>query len=1075
MNSVFKKVTTQGLWIVIAALLINFWVSYRNLEQLSDNQQRLVHSQLVSGALSGLLLTLKDLEASQRAYLITGNESALQPFDRGLKDLDARIVQLRTLTQNDALQREGLAILQERIGVRTGALQQTLKARRDNGFEAAAALVASERGKRAMDAVSEQVASMRATEDSRLQPLGETARMDFRTALISNSIATLIGLGLAWAVWWWVRREMAARGHLASIVESSGDAIASFDFNGRIQSWNASAARLFGYEADEVIGRDGRILVPDDRIGEVQDVVTALAAGKSLPSRRTERRHKDGSIVEVLLTASPLTGSDGRPAGISAIAHDLGEYRRAERALLDSRSQLRLIIDTAPVFIVDCDSQVRYRLVNKAYAQRYGMAPAAFVGKHVWDVLGQTAYAALRPYIEQALTGVPIEFEVRVPYDDLGERMLQAHCVPKPDSAGGFDGFVAVIEDVSERHAGRRIAAELAAIVESSEDAIIGKDLNGRITSWNPAASRLFGYRNSEMIGQSITRLIPPELADQEEEILGQLRKGQRVDRFEAQRVAKDGRRLDLAITISPIRDEHGHVVGASKFAHDIGARKRSEAAQQIRQQRLEIATAAAALGVYEWDIAADEAHWENARMYEIFGRAIAEGPLSRSEFLDSVVHPDDQETVRRVLFDDIRPGPLFQLACRIRRQRDGAWRWIEFVGRGLADADGGARRLTGVLADITERRQLEIALREGDRRKDEFLAMLAHELRNPLAPLKNAAELMRLAHADNPELTQIQSLIDRQVRHLSHLLDDLLDASRINQGKITLAREPLELKVLLVHALESTRPFTDARNHHVALVFPPQPLWIEADAVRLTQVICNLVNNAAKFTDPGGRIQVIAEPAGRQVVIRVIDNGQGIEADLLPHIFELFIQGQRAPDRSQGGLGIGLSLARKLTVLHGGDLSASSGGPGCGCEFVVRLPLIDPPAQPETSGIRAPAAPVRRRVLVVDDNVDAAQSLSVLLTIAGHQAQAVYDGLAALSLAETFKPECVVLDIGLPQMDGYEVARRLRQMSQTRDATLIVLSGYGRAEDRRRSEAAGIDHHLVKPVNLEVLEALIQ
>jgi signal transduction histidine kinase len=388
-------------------------------------------------------------------------------------------------------------------------------------------------------------------------------------------------------------------------------------------------------------------------------------------------------------------------------------------------------------------------------------------------------------------------------------------------------------------------------------------------------------------------------------------------------------------------------------------------------------------------------------------------------------------------------------------------------------DAGGTIRRLVVSAVAAPTRSSGGHDTGANDGRTDEFLAMLAHELRNPLAPLRHAASLLRLTDEGNARRTAISELVDRQVRHMSRLVDSLLDASRIAQGKITLEVEPVELVGLVTEVLESTRAATEARGQQVVLSTPEAEVWTRGDAVRLTQIVENLVGNAVKFTDPKGTIRVSLRAEPQNAVLSVADDGQGIDPELLPRVFDLFTQGPRSLDRTQGGLGIGLSLARNLTALHGGTITAVSGGFGRGSEFIVSLPRCIREVEETAPAVKAPSS-ASRRVLVVDDNVDAAESLAELLAIRGHRAVASTEPRAAIELAGKFAPEVVLLDIGLPEIDGYQVARTLRQMPATRNALVIAVTGYGQPEDRRASAAAGFDHHLVKPVGLQQLEELI-
>jgi signal transduction histidine kinase/ActR/RegA family two-component response regulator len=371
--------------------------------------------------------------------------------------------------------------------------------------------------------------------------------------------------------------------------------------------------------------------------------------------------------------------------------------------------------------------------------------------------------------------------------------------------------------------------------------------------------------------------------------------------------------------------------------------------------------------------------------------------------------------------------------------------------------------------------RQQAQVLREVDRRKSEFLATLGHELRNPLAPLWHAVKLQELQTTTDPTSLQVRDIVRRQVQQLARLADDLLDISRIAQGKVELRKEPVHLATIVAQAAQTSGPHLKARHHTFDVLVSPDPLWIDADPARVVQIIVNLLNNAAKYTEPGGRVWLTVERDGNEAVIRVRDTGMGIPPEMLPHVFELFTQGEWSSDHSQGGMGIGLALVRRLVELHGGTISAHSAGLGEGAEFVVRLPAIAAPAGSRGQPDAAPNPPngvaaAGLRILIVDDNVDAAESLGMLLVAEGHQPRVAHDGPSALKAAQEFRPDVVVLDIGLPRMDGYEVARRLRAQPEMAEALLIALTGYGQDDDRRRCQEAGFNVHLVKPADLDVL-----
>jgi signal transduction histidine kinase/ActR/RegA family two-component response regulator len=387
--------------------------------------------------------------------------------------------------------------------------------------------------------------------------------------------------------------------------------------------------------------------------------------------------------------------------------------------------------------------------------------------------------------------------------------------------------------------------------------------------------------------------------------------------------------------------------------------------------------------------------------------------------------------------------------------------------------------RLYGSLQrEIARSRAAEESLQAESRRKDEFLAMLSHELRNPLAPIRTAVEVIRRVAPPDPTLTMAREAVDRQVGHLVRLVEELLDVSRISEGRITLKKEQVELGKVIAHSVETARPLIESRRQYLAVRLPPAPVWVFGDAVRLSQVLANLLNNAAKYTPEGGHIDVSAAAREGEAVIAVKDDGEGIDAQLLPRVFDLFVQGQRSLDRSQGGLGVGLTLVKRLAELHQGRVEAESAGAGRGSTFRIYLPCltsITQRAEKVSSIDQGRKSPAGRRVLVVDDNADAAETVAAYLRLEGHETKVVTEGTEVLGSARVFEPQVVVLDIGLPGLDGYQIARQLRADSGTRGALLIAVTGYGREEDRSRAAEAGFDCHFVKPADPVEIQAAIE
>jgi PAS domain S-box-containing protein len=613
-------------------------------------------------------------------------------------------------------------------------------------------------------------------------------------------------------------------------------------------------------------------------------------------------------------------------------------------------------------------------------------------------------------------------------------------------------------------------AAFLAAIVDSSDDAIVGKTLDGVIRSWNRGAERIFGYRANEAVGRSITLIIPPDRLDEEKEILARLARGESIEHYETVRMAKGGRRVDVSLTVSPVRDAAGRIVGASKVARDVGARKQAELARRESEERFR----ALADNIAQLAWMADPGGritWYNRRWFDYTGTTPEE--MDGAGWWE-ILHPDHVARVRDRLLRSVATGQVWEDTFPLRGA-DGGYRWFLSRAVPIHGETGTVERWFGTHTDITERMEMEEALRQADRRKDEFLATLAHELRNPLAPIRTGIELLRQAGGDARLTARVQATLERQTAQLVRLVDDLLDVSRITSGKMDLQREDVELAGLVRSALEASAPQIDAKEQELVVALPEAPVWLDADPVRLSQVLANLLNNAAKYSPRRGRIELSAEVGDGEVTIEVADSGPGIPAPLRERIFDMFVQLPGDDGHFRSGLGIGLTLVKSLVEMHGGSVRAADRPGSTGSAFVVRLPrLARPPSTPEErpAGRAATAGPPLR-VLVVDDNLDAADTLRALLAARGHQVRAVYDGETALAAAAEIQPQLVLLDLGMPGLDGYETAQRLRHAHAT-PPVLVAVTGWGQRADRRRVRAAGFDHHLVKPADLGALQAIL-
>jgi PAS domain S-box-containing protein len=511
--------------------------------------------------------------------------------------------------------------------------------------------------------------------------------------------------------------------------------------------------------------------------------------------------------------------------------------------------------------------------------------------------------------------------------------------------------------------------------------------------------------------------------------------------------------------------------------AHLQMARMRREASESLRQgeERLRMALTAARMVAWQFDPSTGNVVVsDNAA--EVFGLSPG-STLKHSHQRFALVHPDDVERHGATVMKAVKECGSYLSQFRMIRPDNKAVIWLEERGHAVSEAPGKATRLIGVVMDITDRKLAEDALKEADARKNEFMAILAHELRNPLAPIRNAVQILRLG-GDGQAVEAASEMMERQVGQMVRLVDDLLDVSRISRGKIELRKGRIELASAVNHAVEAASSLVHSMEHDLNVTLPPKPIFLNADPTRLAQVVGNLLNNACKFTDKGGRIWLTVEREGEQAIIRVRDTGIGIAADQHPRIFDMFMQVDTTLERSVSGLGIGLTLVKSLVEMHGGTVEVQSAGVGQGSEFVVRLPIMAEPARmspPEpTSSEPTPTRPKGRIVLVVDDNRDSAQSLAMLLKLMRNETHTAYDGVEAVEAAATFKPDMVLLDIGLPKLNGYEACRRIRAQPWGKDMVLIALTGWGQEDDRRRSKEVGFDGHLVKPVDLDALTKLL-
>ena len=867
---------------------------------------------------------------------------------------------------------------------------------------------------------------------------------------------------------------------LISFVESDGAP-------GRVASPSFTAppgARLEAFLPDAAV--HGGLSLQEQREMEDELTQTRHHLQQAVQELETANEELQATNEELIAANEELQSTNEELHSVNEEMYTVNaEYQRKNNELQELNNDIEHLLNGTDVATMFLDRQLCIRKFTPRIAETFRVIPQD-VGRPLRTFTHDLTHPTLIADVERVLSeGITIETQTW----DKRQRCLFLRILPyrarsreRSDSSSASgerslspDGVVLTLTDISALEHARARLAQLSAIVESSDDAIVGKTLDGIITTWNGGAVRLYGYTADEAIGRHASFLYPPGHKEEIDTILRQLRSGRAVDRIETQRMRKDGSLVDILVTFSPIFDASSTIVGISGISRDITQLVRARQAIADREERIRLLLDSTAEAIYGIDLSG-VCIFCNAACARLLGYqspAMLVGkqmhPLIHHTRPDGSPYPAEQSPI----FDAMRRREGSHVEDEVIWRADGTSFPAEYWSHSILRGNEVIGAVVTFL-DVTERRRAERDLQEGVRRREQFLAMLSHELRNPLAAILSATRLLDSAAWADRASREAAQVVTRQANHMSRLLDDLLDVARITRGHITLRTEPVDLRDAARSAIEALGPFLAEHDTELTADIADEPLFVIGDMARLQQIQANLLSNASKYSPRGSNVCFELRRSGGEAMIRVTDQGRGIEADVLPHIFDLFVQGHQTLARSEGGLGIGLTLLKSLVELHRGRVDACSDGPNRGSVFTVWLPL----APPDT--LAAGPADQRshqavRTVVIVEDQPDARHMLQILLETDGLRVFTAANGMEGVERIEHERPDLALVDLGLPVMSGYELARRIRQNPENARTRLVALSGYGQDSDIQASLEAGFDEHLTKPPDPARLDALVK
>lgn len=906
------------------------------------------------------------------------------------------------------------------------------------------------------------------------------------------------------------RRELE---QLRLLVDGTKEyAIFMLDPQGRVATWNSGAERIKGYRARDIIGQHfSKFYTKDDIQRGWPDYELKVAQQEGRFEDEGWRLRQDGVRFWANVVITALRDGTGKLLGYSKITRDLTERKNTEenarrlvaettaRRVAEENSRLievqreRLHVTLASIgdAVICTDAQGRIDFLNPVAQELVGWTEAEAVHQPLADVFHivneETRLPVENPAMRSLREGriVGLANHTILISRDGTERPIDDSAAPIRTKDGTLLGCVLVFRDVSQRRADEKAIHDseqrYRLVGEAANDAIWDWDLLTNQVVWSEGLQRVFGYQEADVDASANWWLenIHPEDRERISTDIHAAIDGDRDLWQNEYRYRRANGSYAIVFDKGRILRQANRPVRMVGSMLDITERQLAEAALKIAEDRFDFVRKSSGVGFWYCDLPFDVLQWDE--QVKLHFHLPKDTQVTIDTFYN-YIHPADREPTRVAIERSIQERTSYDVVYRTVDPANGAQKSIRAIGRTVYNEQGQPIQFDGVTVDVTEQerveaelRQVAAALSDAAHRKDEFLATLAHELRNPLAPILNALQIMRLS-TDPQFHVHAQNMMDRQLSQLIRLVDDLMDISRITRGKVELRKEHVPLAAVIQSAVETSRPVIEQMEQSLDVALPPAAVVVDVDPTRLAQVFANLLNNAAKYSDRGGHIALTVEVEASQVAVSIRDSGIGIDPDQQKRIFELFAQVERSLERAQGGLGIGLTLVKRLVEMHAGTIEVKSEGAGRGSEFVVTLPVVALPAsvgQGAGVGVTPPTL-TKQRILVADDSMDAVTSLAILLRVMGNEVITASDGLAAVEMAERFAPAVILLDIGMPVLNGLEACRRIRQQPGGKHATIVALTGWGQDEDRRLTTEAGFDHHLVKPVDPGVLARLL-